>query len=78
MDEFNKNISQPNDIYENKLKEYLADKETAILRVNKELTEFKNIDILKECMGPVLQKIEANSYDNNPDQINTDLKSASQ
>lgn len=29
-------------------------------------------------MGPVLQKIEANSYDNNPDQINTDIKSASQ
>ena len=29
-------------------------------------------------MGPLLQKIEANSYDNNPNQINDDIKEASQ
>lgn len=48
------------------------------MRVNKELIEFKNIDILKECMGPVLQRIEANAYDGKPEQINEDIKTASQ
>ena len=39
--------------------------------------ECKNVDILKDCMGPILQRIQANAYANNPDQINDDLKTAS-
>ena len=78
LDEFHKNVSQPNDLYEGKLKEYLADKQQAILKVNKQLVEFKNVEILKQCMGPIIEKIEANGYGSNPEQVNIDIREASQ
>ena len=42
------------------------------------MVEYKNIEILKQCMGPIIEKIEANGYDNNPEQVNVDIKEASQ
>ena len=57
MDQFRHNITQPNDAYETKLKQFLAEKESLILKINKELVCHRNIDILRESMAPVLQKL---------------------
>ena len=55
----------------------MSDKEQAFLTANKQLIEYKNIEILKQCMGPVVQKIEAKGYVNNPEQYNEDIREAS-
>lgn len=47
MDEFHNHISQPNEVYEGRLKEYLAGKERDTLKVNKALILNRNIEILK-------------------------------
>ena len=45
--------------------------------MNKKLVEVNNVEILKQCMGPIIEKIESTGYDSNPEQVNIDIREAS-
>ena len=46
------------------------------MKVNKQLIEQKNIETLKDCTAPLMQKIESNEYANDPQRINRDVNEA--
>ena len=69
-------MTQPNDGFETKLKEFLNENEDKILQVNKQLIEQKNIEILKESTNPLMIKIEANAFHGDPEGLNSDVKKA--
>ena len=73
LSEYNRNLSQPNEAYEKKLKQFLSEKEDAILEINKQLNECKNAQILKDLAMPLMQKIEANEYQGKTSEINKDV-----
>lgn len=43
VNEFHRNLSQPNEGYETKLKEFISENEDKILDVNKQVIEQRNI-----------------------------------
>lgn len=50
----------------------MNEKEDAILDVNKQLNDQRNIDILRECSSEFMRKIEANHYDGKAQQLQRD------
>ena len=54
----------------------MNENEDRIVRVNKQLIEQKNIEILRDCTGSLMQKIESNEYGNDGERINKDVNDA--
>jgi len=44
------------------LKDYLKAKEKNIIEVNKQLTEVRNVELLKDLSMPLMKKLESGSY----------------
>ena len=60
---FSNNVTQSNDAYEIKLKEFLNDKEKQITKINKQLNECRNVEVLRSCVTDLAKNIENNSYE---------------
>ena len=70
---FATNSRDPNDAYHYKLKEFLNEKEKAITKINKQLNEYRNVEILRDCSMNFMRNLESNSYAGESELLNKDL-----
>lgn len=62
IETFDKNLESPNERYRNKLKNFLFEKESSILKINDEFNSIRNVELLREFSSTVMRNIEIGKY----------------
>ena len=76
LDAYDCGIDAPNERIRNKLKNLIVEKEKAIIHVNNELNEAKNVEILRDCSQELMRNLEMGKYSaENPKLLTEDLNS---